>query len=295
MQQADAALHTLRFDAIGTGWQIDTAELLTPAQRQAVHQRVETFDAAYSRFRADSLVTALAENGGTVLFPDDLPPMLEVYRTLSDATDGRMTPLVGSSLEQLGYDAAYSLVPAGPAIGAPDWESALEIDGSAITATSPVLLDFGAAGKGYLVDLVAGALEEAGVAEATIDAGGDLLHHAPGPLRVALEHPYDATKAIGVVEITGGAICGSAVNRRAWGNGLHHVVDGLTGEPVHEVAAAWAIADDALHADALATALFFTDAATLAERTGWRFDAVRMMTDGTVSATSGLPGEVFTR
>lgn len=295
MQPADAALHTLRFDAIGTSWQIDTAALLTPAQRQAVHERVERFDLAYSRFRADSLVSALAADGGAVRFPDDLPAMLEVYRVLFDATEGRVTPLVGASLERLGYDAAYRLTPAGPAVAAPAWDEVLELDGSSLRAGVPVLLDFGAAGKGHLVDLVAAELRALGVEHSTVDASGDLLHSGPDPLRVALEHPYDAARAIGVLEIDEGAICGSAANRRVWGDGLHHVVDGLTGEPVREVAAAWAVSADALHADALATALFFVDPATLRARTGWEFEAVRMMTDGRVEWTPDLPGEVFTR
>lgn len=295
MPAADRVLHTLRFDAIGTAWQIDSGVLLTPRQTAEVHRLVEEFDRAYSRFRADSLVTRLAEDGGEIVFPDDLPPMIAVYDDLFDATAGAMTPLVGGSLAQLGYDAQYSLRPSGPPIGSPDWRRSVSVTGSTISAERPVLLDFGAAGKGYLVDLVADLLSEMGVAEVTIDASGDLLHRAEGTLRVALEHPYDRAKAIGVLEVGSGAICGSASNRRTWGDGLHHVLDGLTGEPVDEVAATWAVADDALHADALATALFFADAATLSERTGWRFDAVRMLTDGRVETTADLPGEVFTR
>jgi thiamine biosynthesis lipoprotein len=295
MPQRDAPLHTLRFDAIGTSWQVDTADLLAPEVTRALHERIEEFDHAYSRFRADSMVGELAETGGSVAFPDDLPPMLEVYRTLYSATDGRVTPLVGRSLEQLGYDADYTLSPRGPAIASPDWDELLDVEGSVVTAARGALLDFGAAGKGYLVDLVGAVLRGGGTTEYTIDASGDLLHSAADPLRVALEHPYDPTLAVGVVEIEGGSICGSASNRRAWGSGLHHVLDGLTGEPVDEVVAAWAVAGDALHADALATALFFADADTLAERTGWDFEAVRMLTDGRVETTAALPGEVFTR
>ncbi|MFD1714100.1 FAD:protein FMN transferase [Amnibacterium flavum] len=295
MPAADRRHHTLRFDAIGTAWQIDSDVLLAPHQTREVHDLVERFDLAYSRFRADSLVTRLAEHGGSVTFPADLPPLVEVYDALFDATDGAMTPLVGLSLERLGYDAGYSLTPSGDPIASLDWRSGVAVDGSTVTATAPVLIDFGAAGKGYLVDLVAGLLARLGLPRVTIDASGDLLHRAEGPLRVALEHPYDPSTAIGVLEIGGGAICGSATNRRAWGSGLHHVLDGLTGLPVDEVAATWAVADDALHADALATALFFADADTLAGRTGWRFEAVRMFTDGRVETTPGLPGEVFTR
>lgn len=289
------AFHTLRFDAIGTSWQIDTRELMTPSQTRALHERVERFDRAYSRFRPDSLVTRLAEDGGTVDFPDDLPALVEVYEALLSATGGVMTPLVGTSLERLGYGSDYTLMPSGPAIASPDWASSLDISGATVTAARPVLLDFGAAGKGYLVDLVADVLAEQGATGITVDASGDLLNRSGFALRVALEHPYNPELAIGVVELGDGALCGSASNRRAWGDGLHHVLDGLTGLPVEEVAATWAVAADALHADALATGLFFADAETLRDRTGWTFEAVRMMTNGRVEVTSDLPGEVFTR
>ncbi|MET0590699.1 MAG: FAD:protein FMN transferase, partial [Naasia sp.] len=279
----------------GTGWQIDSRELLTPAQTGRLHARIEEFDQAYSRFRSDSLVTRLQADGGACEFPPDLGPMIGVYEALLAATDGVMTPLVGGSLERLGYDAGYSLQQSGPAVGSPDWSATISVSGNTISVAEPVLIDFGAAGKGYLVDILAEILVLDGVTGVVVDASGDLLNRSGSPLRVALEHPYDPTRAIGVVELADGAICGSASNRRAWGQGLHHVLDGLTGLPVDEVAATWAVASDALHADALSTALFFADAATLRARTGWAFEAVRMMTDGRVEVTSDLPGEVFVR
>ena len=87
----------------------------------------------------------------------------------------------------------------------------------------------------------------------------------PGPLPVdvGLEHPYDPARAIGIVSLGAGALCASAANRRAWGDGLHHVLDGTTGAPVRTVVASWAMAASAMVADALATALFFVDGSRL--------------------------------
>jgi thiamine biosynthesis lipoprotein len=279
-----------RFDAIGTGWRIDTPEPLGEADFAVVLERIAAFDAAYSRFRDDSLVARLAREGGAIDFPDDAGPLFDLYATLYEATGGAVTPLVGASLERLGYDPGYRLRPAGPALPSPPWDGRLTVSGSRVTAREPLLLDVGAAGKGYLVDLVARELARLGVAEATVDAGGDLLHTGQDPLRVALEHPYDPRQAVGVVEVTG-AICASATNRRAWGDGLHHVLDGRTGLPVREVAATWVLAATALEADGLATALFVADPAPLEDRFEFRF--VRMFTDGSAEYSADLPGEVF--
>jgi thiamine biosynthesis lipoprotein len=59
---------------------------------------------------------------------------------------------------------------------------------------------------------------------------------------------------IGVVDLVNRALCASAVNRRTWGEGLHHVIDGRTRKPTTEVVATWVIADDAATADGLARA-----------------------------------------
>jgi thiamine biosynthesis lipoprotein len=279
-----------RFEAIGTSWRIDTAEPLDDGAFSIVERRIADFDAAYSRFRDDSLVRRLAREGGTVEFPDDAVPLFGLYAALYRATEGAMTPLVGASLERLGYDAGYSLRASGPPLPSPDWDAAIAVEGSRVTSTEPVLIDVGAAGKGRLVDLVQAELAGLGFAECTVDASGDLLHTAAEPLRVALEHPYDPRKAIGVVEVDG-AICASAANRRAWGDGLHHVLDGRTGLPVCEVAATWVLADTAMLADGLATALFVTEPSRLADDFEFRY--VRMFTDGRAEYSADLPGEVF--
>ena len=112
-----------------------------------------------------------------------------------------------------------------------------------------------------------------------------------GAQRIALEHPYDARRAIGVAEVTDAALCASATNRRAWGNGLHHVLDARTGEPVRTIAATWAIGPDAMHADAIATALFFDGGPELAH--DWGVEWVRMTTDGRVEWSPGSTAELF--
>ena len=133
-----------------------------------------------------------------------------------------------------------------------------------------------------------------GVDEATVDGSGDLRHVGGVPIRVALEHPGDASRAVGVVEVADGwALCASAVNRRVWGEGLHHVVDGRTGRPTRDVVATWALVDGScMVADGLATAHFFADPQTLLDLHPHHF--VRIHADGRVLRSPDLPGELFT-
>jgi thiamine biosynthesis lipoprotein len=288
---ADHAGTPLVFEAIGTRWQIDSALPVDDALAQAVADRIDLFDRTWSRFREDSVVSALARAPGTADLGTDAPALFDLYARLADATDGAVSPFVGDALDHLGYDASYSLRERdGARSGAPGWAAVGRLDSSTLHTGEAVTIDIGAAGKGYLVDLVAGILTAAGHSGFTVDASGDLAHRG-GPIRVALEHPYDPSRAIGVVTLGDGAICASATNRRAWGAGLHHVLDGRTGSPVDAVAATWALAPDAATADGVATALFFTPPAALAERFG--AEGVRMFTDGRVESSPGFPGELF--
>ena len=280
------------FDAIGTPWAISTPVPISPSLRTAISDRIETFDRTYSRFRPDSLVSQIASTPGSWLFPADAADLFSLYRDLYTSTAGSLSPLVGERLENLGYDRAYSLVPAATPVRVPAWDDAIAWDGERLTTVRPVLLDVGAAGKGYLVDILAGLLQDAGIDRFVIDASGDILVRADEPVRIALEHPADPSKAIGVYELTSGALCASASNRRAWGNGIHHVLDAVTGEPTRSVVATWAMADTALVADGLATALFFRGAGDMP--TTHTFNYVRLFANGTAEYSSDMPGEIFT-
>jgi thiamine biosynthesis lipoprotein len=278
-----------RFEAIGTQWRIDTADALPAPIANAVTERVERFDRDWSRFRSDSRIAALATPGRHRL-ADDAEPLLAFYRELFEATAGRVTPLVGRALEVLGYDGAYRLRPTGETPTVPSWDDAIAWDGAHLEVARPVVLDVGAAGKGYLVDLVSDLLADAGIPEHIVDASGDLRTRAV-PMRIALEHPLDPRKAVGVADLADGAFCASATTRRAWGDGLHHVLDPTTGLPARGVLATWVLAPTALVADGVATALFFDPAPEFVARRTLGF--ARMFDDGSVEVSPDFPGEMF--
>jgi FAD:protein FMN transferase len=283
-----------RFEAIGTAWSVETPAELSAAARAAVEQRIDRFDRDWSRFRDDSLVSRMSQRPGRWTLPAEAGPLLDLYGRLYAATAGRVSPLVGRSLEALGYDAAYRLVPGDP-VAAPAWDDALAWDGRELDLLRPALLDIGAAGKGLLVDLVGGILAEHGVADSVVDASGDLRIRGAGTgrrERIALEHPGRPDRAVGLAEPEGGALAASAPDRRAWA-GVHHLLDATTGLPVRGVLATWAVADDAMTADGAATALFFADGETVRSALGTRLEWVRMFEDGGLERSPSFPGEVF--
>ena len=282
------------FEAIGTAWQIDIYEGISDAEEASVlskiKNRIELFDQAYSRFRSDSLVAKMSKETGTFTLPADADKMFSLYRDLYVRTGGLFTPLVGDLLSDAGYDAQYSLRQKKELQIPPAWDDVMEYGDSRIRIKKPVMLDFGAGGKGYLIDLVGQVLEENTIHEYCIDAGGDILQKSKTPIRVGLENPENVNQVVGVCTLANASICGSAGNRRAWGD-FTHIINPKTLSSYGDIIAVWVVADTALVADALATCLFFVPASTLAS--AYEFEYVLIRKDHSIEKSANFTGHLF--
>ena len=283
------------FTAIGTTWHIDIknagSNTDTSGIFTVIKKRVEEFERNYSRFRESSLVSTVAKTAGVYVFPSDGKKLLMMYRKMYDLTGGAVTPLIGQTLVDAGYDSTYSLTPRENIQPILNWDDVMKYDEDTYTLTThtPLQLDFGALGKGYIVDIVSEILIENGVTEFTVDAGGD-MYHSGEVLRVGLEHPENPEQVIGVAEITQGSICGSSGNRRKWKNFTHIINPHTQKSPTH-IKALWVTASSTMLADGLTTALFFTDALLLKKE--FEFEYVIMYSDGTAFISSHFPGNLF--
>lgn len=282
------------FDAIGTKWVIDHLPRLDPRIATFLEQHiidlVEVFDEKYSRFRSDSQVTKWSKEKGDYMLGTDGKDMLDLYKELYDLTGGAFTPLIGSVMNDAGYDATYSLEE--KELQKPyKWDEAIVYKYPSLMFKRPALLDLGALGKGHLIDLVGEYLATQGIHSFCIDAGGDLLYHNPAfPLQIGLEHPEDSTKVIGTVKIKDQSICASAGNRRKWGK-FHHIIDPRTLSSSNHILASWVIADKAILADALATALFLVEPDDLQKK--FQFSYLLLYPDYSLKKSPDFPGEVY--
>lgn len=282
------------FDAIGTRWSIETTDPLTDDTWALllgkVHTRINAFDTAYSRFRPDSLVTRMAHKAGTYQLPQDGYKLLQWYERLYELTDGKVTPLIGQTMVDAGYDAAYTLR-AKQLTTPPAWHDVISYDQSSITLRQPALLDFGAAGKGYLVDIISDMLTATGLTSYLINAGGDIVHRSKAnkAITVGLEHPYDTDEVIGITQLNNQSLCASAGNKRTW-DSYHHIIDPIERVSVEVVQATWVIADDTMTADGLATALFFVTPHKLRQIP---FSYALLQSDMSLIRSADFPVELF--
>lgn len=255
------------FDAIGTKWQIDLYGNAPDNLKHRLMSRIDEFDMTYSRFRADSSVTTW-QTPGEYLMPPDGFKLFGFYKKIYDATNGKVTPLIGKVMSDAGYDANYTLIRKA-LHQPPGWTQALDFDHEKLTILQPVLLDFGAAGKGYLVDILADIIREnPEIISFVINAGGDIHRWSQEvidtPIQIGLENPVNSSQVVGIAALTSGSLCASSGSQRKWGN-IHHIIDPKKLESPQDVLATWVKAETTMIADGLSTALFFVEPQELRE------------------------------
>ncbi len=297
--------------ALGTGIIISSSKPISQRVQKRIRAFVEEYEHTLSRFRADSLVSrmACADDGGDFEFPEWAGPLFTLYSEFYAATHGAFDACIGADLLALGYNNSVQFVPKSAASASDDSDSwsnyrrALPVTwgnisrdcGSATLRTNqPVQLDFGAAGKGYFVDLVTQIIKEELSGDSPsnsdsradfdflVNAGGDMracFSEENNQIKVALENPFDTTQAVAVASIASGALCASSSARRRWkvkdtsylgkdASGFEsnliatHLINALDGIPACDLCASWAYVPSktcdfpTAYADALATALF---------------------------------------
>ncbi len=286
---------TFEFKAIGTSWNIDIYQDINEAEKdilyKKIYKRIDEFDSVYSRFRKDSLVTKISEQAGVYEFPEDSKELFNMYKELNVVTRGLFTPLIGSVLHDTGYDAEYSLQEKDSLKIPPKFNEVLEFNFPLLTVKEPVRLDFGAAGKGYLVDIITKLIQDEGYTDICVDAGGDMSYRTTKEkkLKVGLEDPRNPQHVLGIIEIHNKSLCGSAGNRRAWGR-FNHILNPEELSSPNHIVALWVLADSTMLADALTTCLFFVEPEELKDYT---FEYLLVRPDYSIKKSDGFTAELF--
>ena len=289
----------LNFKAIGTLWQIDIYKNLSLEYQSEIFdkikKRVEEFESNYSRFRDDSIVGKIAKLKDedcpkNFLLPEDAEKLLGTYKEFYLLTDGLFTPLIGDLLSSAGYDSSYSLKPQETLVKPYDWCDVFEYNHPNLLVKKPVQLDFGAAGKGYIIDLISELIEGEGILNYCIDAGGDIRHRNVNTIKIGLENPINLDQVVGVYDLGNRSMCGSSGNRRAWGN-FNHIMNPKTLSSSKEIIAVWVIADTTILADALTTCLFFLPASNFREK--YNFEYLIIKSDMSIEKSNNFSGELF--
>lgn len=195
--------------------------------------------------------------------------MIERAQQLETLTGGRFNAAIGSLIDLWGFHTSDF-----PIIGPPP--SQLEIDaileqrpssldirinGLELSSDNPaVQLDFGGIAKGVAADLAIAHLQDIGIDNAIVNAGGDLRAigtHGGRPWRVAVQKPGGGE--IGFIEVAGDESIFTSGNyarfRQDNQKRYPHILDPRSGWPAKDIASVTVIANEGVVADAAATAM----------------------------------------
>jgi len=135
---------------------------------------------------------------------------------------------------------------------------------ASIKLASPfVKIDLGGIAKGYAIDEAIRVLQENGITDAMVNAGGDLRTICSdltrGKRRVWIKHPRNRETLFGFFPMDDGCVATSGDYERFFvvdSVRYHHILNPKTGYPANKCLSATVQAESAMKADALATAVF---------------------------------------
>lgn len=308
-----STLHTLHGETMGTSWCVKL--LASPrADLHALHadiqRQLDLVVAQMSNWEADSDLSHFnrAAAGTWHVLPTGFFEVLSCALEIARDSEGAFDPTVGALVEAWGFGPALhaNVIPADAALSAAQadagWQRVvLREETSCALQPGRVQLDLSAIAKGFGVDLVARHLRDIGITAALVEVGGELYGYGRKPDGTAWqvlvetspeENVDDATDPC-VASLDGIAVATSGDRWHAFeqqGMRYSHTFDPRNGRPVeHAPAAVTVIADDAMRADAWATALTVMGATA-----GFEFAQSRNLAARFVTRTGHGPVERMT-
>lgn len=243
-----------------------TCEITLPARHaaaaDAAFDEIARIEAMLSTWRDDSeLARANQVPLGTPhVLSSELATLLERTFALSHATGAAFSPLV-RPLVDLWKTRAEGALPPRELLASTAEKIGLDavaISGTTLVRNRDVAIEEGGFGKGYALDRAAAMLRHAGVPEAVIDFGGQLLV-VGRPREVAIAHPerrHDVALEIHVADASVSTSSGSEKTFEVDGVRFSHIFDPRTGEALPPRGSVTVVASSATDADVLSTALY---------------------------------------
>jgi FAD:protein FMN transferase len=223
--------HTLTGQSMGTTWTvrfINTYQQSDDVVRALIQRELDLVVEQMSTWQENSNLSIFnrADANTWHVLPADFFKVLDCALKIAAETDGAFDPTIGPLVNLWGFG------PDGQRTSPPDvievkalhaycgWQK-LQLDKDGMRALQPgnVYVDFSGIAKGYSVDRVAHALQEAGIANYLIEVGGELygagIKPDGQPWWIALETSPDASSVTeSVVALHGLAVATSGDYRR---------------------------------------------------------------------------------
>lgn len=238
--------------------------------QSAIDAALAQVNDAMSNWQDTSEISRFNATDAPTVMSAELAEVMEAAEAVHIASEGTFDTTMGPLIEVWGFGApGKTTLPSEAAISAAKARSGhantLRIGAGAMEkrqADAQVYL--AAIGKGYGADHIGRALEALGLTDYMVEIGGDL--YAAGrnpdgmPWQIGVETPDARDRSVmDVVGVSGLGMASSGDYRNYYeqdGQRYSHVIDPSTGRPItHKTASATVLAENAMLADAWATAM----------------------------------------
>lgn len=271
---AEPPLRRFAFSALGTRCELQYAAPGGDAQaagfEQAAVAWVARFEAKYSRFKPDSLISRInaAAGAGWTEIDAETEQLFALCDSLQSLTQGILDPTALPLIRLWNYKAESPRIPSDAEVAEAralvGWATVQRAPGRIALPRRGMALDFGGFGKEYAVDIVAQIAVGHGISSVLVDFGHDLraLGQPPGrpAWHIGLEDPRNPGTAAGSIAVKGKGVASSGDYLRAFtvgGRRYGHIIDPRTGRPVaNGCRQATVVAATCLQAGALSTTAF---------------------------------------
>jgi len=265
----------------------------------AAFDELERIERVMSLYRPDSELNRLNRNGVLDRPHPYLVQVLRAARAVSEQSGGAFDVTVQPLWELWTKARRSGGLPSKREIAAArrsvDWRQ-VQMDPQRVRLTGRGTVTLNGIAQGFAADVVARTIRSAGVQHALVDGGEFAALGRSGNAHawhVGIQHPRQPAACIGVARLAGRSLATSGDYATTLGEGFdrHHLFDPQTGASAETWASVSIVADSAMHADALSTAVFVMpphEGRWLVEQTTGA-EAMFVAKDGRVHVTPGFP------
>lgn len=264
--RGQAELKTLTGYAQGTTYQLKYVDGQARNFGKAVDSLLAEFDKALSTYRPDSELSLFNLSHAIAFRSPYFYPVLKKSEEVYQATGGLFDPTVMPLVEAYGFGPKGRKGAAGF-----DLDSVMQLVGfrqisfdsvSVRKSKEGVRLDFNAIAQGYSVDVICDFLHSHGITDYLVEVGGELRGSGSKPdgslWVVGISDPLKPSDLLATVKIKNRAMATSGNYRNHYekdGVSYTHIINPISGKPgISDILSVTVFADDAMTADAFATA-----------------------------------------
>ncbi len=298
--------HELTFRALGTQCRVSfmAPPALATAFRTAALNWIANFEAKFSRFWPESLITRINQSAGGDWIPVDAEAerIFALCNELHFLTRGIIDPTALPLIQLWNWKEPRTTVPTDAEItaarGRVGWRKVQRTPGKIRLPEAGMCLDLGGIGKEYAVDQISQLARNSGITSALVDFGADLRVFGPPPdgrpaWHIGLEDPVRPGSCWTGLAVRDAAVATSGdYLRRFELNGVRygHILDVRTGRPVtNGVRSVSVMAPTCTQAGMLSTSIFVLGAVEGAQL----LDSTIGVTGAIVTDTGTVTGRTF--